>query len=228
MNILCRFKGGFTIPVIRFINHGKSVLEIAKHYGWLPGARYTNLRDIRSYNHIGFIDIQWSNYNFVAHLEAVKKTKPLFTVAKDVINISELDNILEQASLLSLYCEKVIVVPKDIKLSSILNSSIPEKFLLGYSVPTKYGGTLIEPRKFKRPVHLLGGRPDIQRELAEKMPVISFDCNRFTLDARFGNFFDGKNFKRHPVGGYMNCINDSIKNINRIWDSYSGIPKGGL
>jgi hypothetical protein len=49
---------------------------------------------------------------------------------------------------------------------------------------------------FKRPVHLLGGRPDVQRLLAEIMPVVSLDCNRFTLDTAFGDYFDGDKFRR--------------------------------
>ena len=54
----------------------------------------------------------------------------------------------------------------------------------------------------RRPVHLLGGRPDVQRRLAELMPVFSIDTNRFTLDAAFGDYFDGEMFRPHPIGGY--------------------------
>jgi len=52
------------------------------------------------------------------------------------------------------------------------------------------------------------------------MDVFSFDCNRFTLDAQFGDYFDGETFRPHPIGGYDRCIVDSVKNINRMWNSY--------
>jgi uncharacterized protein DUF6610 len=98
---------------------------------------------------------------------------------------------------------------------------IPKEYLLGYSVPTKYGGTTIHPKWFRRGVHLLGGRPDVQRQLARLMRVVSIDCNRFTFDARFGDYFDGEIFRPHPTGGYVNCLADSIQNINAIWKAYS-------
>lgn len=204
---------------LKFVTHSKKVLDIAVKYGWLPGARYTNLRDIKTFNQIGFIDIDWKNYNFAKHLEAVKATNPILTVARDIETHSDLDLTLEQANKLSEYCQFVIVVPKAYELGDSINTIIPSNFLLGYSVPSKYGGTKIESEKFKRPVHILGGRPDIQKELANKMSVFSLDCNRFTLDAAFGDYFDGERFRKHPIGGYARCIEESIININKLWQA---------
>lgn len=87
-------------------------------------------------------------------------------------------------------------------------------------MPSKYGGTELSPYEFIGDVHLLGGRPDKQRLLGNKMKVYSFDCNRFTLDASFGDYFVGDKFVPHPIGGYDNCIKDSIKQINLIWKNY--------
>ena len=206
--------------VIKFVNHSKKVVSIAKEYGWLPGARYTNLRDVREFGRLGFLDIDWKNYNFKRHLEVVRNTRPFMTVAKDIENEKELGSIIEQASELSVYCKHVVVVPKDPALGSKLSLVIPKQFILGYSVPTNYGKTHVPYRFFQRPVHLLGGRPDVQRKLANFVPVFSLDCNRFTLDATYGDYFDGETFRPHPVGGYERCVIDSIKNINTLWDSY--------
>lgn len=206
--------------VIKFVNHSRKVISIAKEFGWLPGARYTNLRDVREFGQLGFLDIEWKRYDFKRHLEAAKSTRPLMTVAKDVENEKELDKTIEQAWQLSQYSKYVVVVPKDPALGDKLSLVVPEKFILGYSVPTIYGGTPVPPTKFDRPVHLLGGRPDTQRNIGSVVPVLSLDCNRFTLDATYGDFFDGQMFRPHPVGGYDRCIIDSIKNINALWDSY--------
>lgn len=207
-------------PVMKFVAHSRRVLRIAARFGWMAGARYTNLRDVRHCKRVGFIDIEWKSYSFARHLAAVQKTRPLMTVARDVERAADLDRILQEALILAKYCAYVVIVPKDPKLRSAMNTEIPERFLLGFSVPTRYGKTRISPRAFKRPSHLLGGRPDVQRRLAEVMPVVSVDCNRFTFDAAYGDYFDGKIFRPHPTGGYDICIRDSIRNINKLWRNY--------
>jgi hypothetical protein len=117
----------------------------------------------------------------------------------------------------------VVIVPKDPLLESKLSKAIPPEFLLGFSVPTRYGGTEISPLAFKRPVHLLGGRPDVQRRLANQMPVFSIDVNRFTLDAAYGDYFDGEKFRPHPRGGYHACLADSVINIRALWLDYRSV-----
>jgi hypothetical protein len=201
----------------KIVNHSKTVLEIAKDYGWWIGARYTNTRDIKAFKTIDFVDIDWKHYSFDKHLSAVKAYQPKLTVARDIEDISNLDLILKQAKILSDYAENIIIVPKATELSDIMENYIPSRYLFGYSVPTKYGGTEIPLHCFKRKVHLLGGRPDVQKKLADHLNVNSFDCNRFTLDARFGDYFNGTRFVPHPIGGYLNCIKDSIVNINLMW-----------
>jgi len=206
--------------ILRFVAHSKRVIEIAARYGWLPAARYTNLRDVRQCERVGFIDVDWKNYSFTRHLAAVKATNPVMTVARDIERMSELHRILDQAHELREHSDYVIVVPKHPLLGAKMSALIPKVFVLGYSVPTKYGGTKLPPKFFKRPVHLLGGRPEVQRRLADCMPVVSVDCNRFTLDAAYGDYFDGEKFRPHPGGGYFNCIGDSIQNINKLWSNY--------
>ena len=208
--------------VLKFVAHGKATLRLVLEHGWRPGARYTNLRDIRGvrFKDHGFLDIHWKRYDFERHLAATIQTRPLVTVARDIEHACHLDAILKEAEQLGRYARYVVIVPKDRKLASNLNELIPISYLLGFSVPTKYGGTPIAPKYFNRPVHLLGGRPDVQRRLASQMPVVSFDCNRFTLDAQFGDFFDGEMFRPHPIGGYMRCLRDSIKNIENLWHHY--------
>jgi hypothetical protein len=204
------------------VAHSRTVLSIALQHGWRAGARYTNLRDVRHLTNLGFLDIDWQHYSFARHLEAARTFKPLMTVARDVTDLKQLDTILEEATLLAKHSRYVVVVPKDSKLHKTLGKVIPPEFVLGYSVPTRYGGTPIAPQAFKSRVHLLGGRPDVQRRLAEVMNVVSVDCNRFTLDAAFGDYFDGETFRPHPEGGYQRCLKDSILNINRLWETYNG------
>lgn len=76
--------------VRKFISHSKRAARIAVRYGWLPGARYTNLRDARSFDRLGFLDICWS-YNSRRHLAAARATRPLCTVAQDVVRRRDLE-----------------------------------------------------------------------------------------------------------------------------------------
>ncbi len=208
------------MKILKFICHSYQVSLEAVNRGWLPGARYTNLRDIKKFERLGFLDINWENYDFNKHLQAAKSTKPMMTVAKDITDISELDRILNEAFELSQHVDEVIIVPKDLRLKDNIDSVIPAEYTLGYSVPTRYGNTLLPVASFKRKVHLLGGHPALQRKLGSCLNIKSLDCNRFTLDASFGDYFDGETFRPHPVGGYKECIRDSIVNINQLWENY--------
>jgi hypothetical protein len=212
---------GESRSVLKFVNHSATVLEIAVAQGWLPGARYTNLRDVRRQTKLGFLDIDWKRYDFDRHLETAARLRPLMTVARDVEERRNLKKIIDQAYKLLEFASYVVVVPKDPSLAQNLCKLIPSEFILGFSVPTRYGGTHIAPAAFSRPVHLLGGRPDVQRRMANLMPVFSIDANRFTLDAAFGDFFDGDIFRPHPQGGYRNCLIDSVKNITALWENYA-------
>jgi hypothetical protein len=206
---------------LRFVTHGRRVQTIAHAFGWRPGARYTNLRDVRhlAFEKRGFLDICWKTYSFTRHLNSVKLCRPHITVARDIEDIRHLDEVLAEAEQLRKFSKLVAIVPKNPKLGRHLERLIPNEYLLGYSCPTRYGGTAIPPSKFTRPVHILGGRPDVQRRIAAKPPVYSFDCNRFTLDAAFGDFFDGKKFR--PLGShdYEKCLRLSIEAINELWGS---------
>jgi hypothetical protein len=208
-----------TTAPIRVLCHGRPTLRIAVRYGWLPGARYTNLRDIRGFDEIGLIDVEWQEYDFRKHLDAVRITRPLLTIARDIEDIRDLTEILDQAHELSLWSRHVVVVPKDRRFGDSLACLVPSKFILGYSVPTRYGATRVPVEAFgRRRVHLLGGRPDVQCRLAERLDVFSLDGNRFTLDAAYGDYFNGHHFVKHPCGGYFRCLRASLKAINALWE----------
>jgi hypothetical protein len=133
--------------------------------------------------------------------------------------------VLDEAHALRQFADHVVIVPKACQLAEGLSERIPRCFTLGYSVPSRYGGTPIPVSSFEgRAVHLLGGRPDLQRRLAERLPVVSMDGNRFTLDARYGDYFDGETFRPHPRGGYVTCLRASIRSISRLWERYR-VPK---
>lgn len=106
-------------------------MKLAKRYGWLPGARYSNLRDIRGIEEIGLIDIEWEAYSFDRHLAAVKAVRPLITVARDLTSIRDTARLLGEVEMLRRYVKYVVIVPKTrrfaprVKMSWYQHSSKP-------------------------------------------------------------------------------------------------------
>ena len=96
--------------MLKFVAHGRRVISLAIAEGWRPGARYTNLRDVRhvDFTEVGFLDIDWKNYSFEAHLNAAAKVRPFVTVARDVECVSQLDRILIEAGRLQKYARREI------------------------------------------------------------------------------------------------------------------------
>src|SRR5205814_328326 len=112
------------------------------------GARYTNLRDVREMDRLCFLDIDWKNYDYRRHIAVAREHRPFLTVARDIESITDLPAILDEAWQLAEFSQNVIVVPKDTRLADRLETDIPAQFILGYSVQTRYGGTLIPPGCF--------------------------------------------------------------------------------
>lgn len=130
-------KDGTRRSVRMFITHSHRAAKIASKYGWLPGARYSNPRDVRRFERVGFLDINWKNYNYNSHLTATKITRPALTVARDIDDISDVDRIIDQAFELNLFADHVLVVPKHCGFIGRIDHFIPEQFWLGFSVKTK-------------------------------------------------------------------------------------------
>jgi len=143
------------MKIAKYVTHGRRVQTLARRHGWLTGARYTNLRDVRGLGQLGFLDIDWHKYDFRRHLEVAQETSPKLTIAKDVDDLSCLTQTLDEAYALKEYCEVVAIVPKDPLMEHGLEDIVPSDFIFAYSVPTRYGGTAISPVLFKREVHLL-------------------------------------------------------------------------
>jgi hypothetical protein len=152
--------------------------------------------DKKQGHEIVFLDNDYFNYSHAIHLECVKKYKPKYATvcdvmtrgqcAKDNITFRELDHILDWAEELAEYAENVIVIPKWDCIDRI-----PEKFMLGFSVPTSHGGTALPVEAFKgRRIHLLGGgwRAQLDYMAALGDDVVSFDNNYENVKCEYGQF----------------------------------------
>ncbi len=94
------------------------------------------------------------------------------------------------------------------------NEAIPSSYLLGYSVPTKYGGAPIPLGYFTRPVYLLGGRPDVQRRLASEIPVVSL--TERLAEVRSSKIFELSGYNPKVVGSNPAPATKLIKGLRQM------------
>lgn len=146
----------------------------------------------------GFIDNDYFKYNHQMHLAVVAKFRPKYATTRDIMDETQceiagidyypLEQILEWAEEIDEYAENVILIPKYDCLDKI-----PEKYVLGYSIPTSHGATPLPISSFKgRRIHLLGGSWKYQLAHLEKMgdDVVSADNNYEFKIAKYGGFID--------------------------------------
>lgn len=205
---------------------------------------------------IAFIDNDYFNYDHTLHLAAVAKWAPQYATVRDVmtpgqcaaenIEFYELAQILDWAEELNEHAQNVIIIPKWDCLDRI-----PEKFILGYSVPTSHGGTPLPAEAFQgRRVHLLGGSWGMQLAYMATLgdDIVSVDNNYVLKMAEYGGFVypDGRTGRVTEDLGLGQAVNprwislavsfgNMAGKINELYsDSRDGgaspqiIPRGGL
>lgn len=161
------------------------------HYRLCP---YTY--ELTGRHEVAFVDNDYFKYDHAAHLEAVKLFAPKYATVRDImteaqcetagITYHSLEQVLEWADELAQYAQNVIVIPKYDCIDAI-----PERFMLGYSVPTSHGGTPLSVDLFRgRRVHLLGGSWRAQLDFLAALgdDVVSLDNNYIHKQAGFGSF----------------------------------------
>ncbi|MFH8805198.1 DUF6610 family protein [Streptomyces sp. NPDC017936] len=171
--------------------------------GFQPGIISTALSAARLLNRrmpnlrLGFMDNEWHDYDHAKHVAAVAETKPKYATVRDVMTKAQceaagvefypLERILEMASEVAEHADHVIIIPKYDCLDRI-----PEEYVVGFSVPTSYGGTPMPAEALAgRRVHLLGGSWANQRKYLAILgdDVVSLDNNHLGRIAEFGSFY---------------------------------------
>ena len=172
--------------------------------GWLYGFRSSD--DLCLYGRKSggrhypvFIDNLYENYDHRLHLRTVKKYRPKYCTVRDVMTPTQCkeagikyyspSQILEWGYQLKEYAQNVMIIPKD---ERYLKGIHPADFMIGYSVPSSYGGTPIPIKEFGDwRIHLLGGSVNKQIALWSEMPenVVSLDNNSLHLASTKGQFW---------------------------------------
>lgn len=148
---------------------------IAIDAGFLYGAQLPNT----VYYPLHFADQDWKKPNRQAYMNALKKERPFMASVLDFERMEQLSEVLNQAEEAAQFVEVVMLIPKVFGGIAKLPRTIGGKPVrLGYSVPTRHGGTAVPVWEFTGwPVHLLGGSPHAQMRLLPYFDVRSVDGN---------------------------------------------------
>lgn len=207
--------------------------KIAIEEGFLSGAQMpTSTLYFRPY----FIDLDPNKIpNRALYMDALKKHRPRLATVMDIENIECYSEALDWAHEAAEYVGEVIIIPKVKNIMDSIPSIINGKPVrIGYSVPTSHGKTTVSLNEFiGRPIHLLGGRPISQfniahaHRLSNMLNIVSIDTNYHQKVALHG-CVEGLSHKPHGYqlaseGGRKDtdvpyiAFRRSCQNIINIW-----------
>ena len=154
------------------------------------GFRYGARLPARGLHHpIWFADQDWKRPDRAAYMAALAAEQPHMATVLDWERDEQLSEVMGWAEEAAGHVERVVVVPKVPGGIDRLPRRVDgADVVLGYSVPTRYGGTPLPLWSFAGwPVHLLGGSPHRQMEywryLVNCADVVSADGNMSMLIA---------------------------------------------
>jgi hypothetical protein len=164
---------------------------------------------------IQFLDFPFTDTDatFADHLVVVKDVRPQLTVAPDVEGGRTLPEVVNMADRLSQYSQDIIIVPKDCH-----PSEVPNRFRVGVTA-ADFGSSApwsVWEYRDCGPVHILGGGPARQLELAHYLNVASVDTSSLNLVARFG-YWDGGTVDAPEEWDYRRRLTESLDNYADAW-----------
>ena len=183
--------------------------EIATAAGFLYGAQLPDT----VYGALYFADQNWKRPNLEQYATVVKQHRPVMASVLDWEQLDQLPEVLSWAETIAPFVQVIMVIPKVIGgVESIPRKIGGRSVRLGYSVPTKHGGTPLNYSEFHGwPVHVLGGSPHQQRRLTRYLNVLSADGNMFQkMATQFNAFFDPLKQTRR---GYWPTLADFDGNV---------------
>ncbi len=126
---------------------------------------------------VTFADQDWKKPDRARYMAVLAEHRPRLATVLDWERDEQLPEVLAWAEEAAQYVEVVILIPKVFGgISRLLRRVAGAAVRLGYSVPTRYGGTELPPWEFAGwPVHLLGGSPHRQIYVAHYLTAVSAD-----------------------------------------------------
>ena len=149
--------------------------EIAINCGYTYGAQLPGT----VYFTPEFADQDWKTPDRDKYMAALAEHRPRIATVLDLERHDQLSEVLAWAEDAAQYANTIIIIPKACGAIAKLPRCVGGSDIrLGYSVPTKHGGTTVFAGEFVGwPVHLLGGNPGQQMKLYHYFNVVSADGN---------------------------------------------------
>lgn len=174
----------------------KHAPEVAKAAGMHYGTRH----DYKPYSDVWMLDINWKKYNWRQYLDIVRQHAPMMALAPDYEWPWQWTALSRQIEDLRRIVTHVLVCPKFVGAVR----HIPADCIVAVSVPApSYSGFLPDFREIVgRRVHLLGGRPETQALLVQRLngynvDVFSVDGSYLSMKAGNGQVYsEGKWIQR--------------------------------
>lgn len=164
------------VPVVVYCGGGnKRFAEIALDSGMMYGSQLPET----TYFPLWFADQDWQRPRRADYVAAVAAEEPYMATVLDYERPEQWPEVCRMVEEIAPYVEVVGIIPKFCgAIEHIPPRMAGVDVRLCYSVPTRYGGTAVPVWEFgDREVHLLGGAPHKQLELARYMRVVSVDGN---------------------------------------------------
>lgn len=180
------------MEIIYCANGNARFAQIAIDHGWLYGAQMPGTVYFAPF----FCDQDWKHPNRERYMSALARHRPHVASVLDWERAEQLPEVLAWAEDAAQYVDVIMLIPKVAGGVSRLPRSIGgRRVRLGYSVPSKFGGTELPIWEFVGwPVHLLGGQPQRQMAIAKYLDVVSVDGNYAQKMAiKFGQFWTNGN-----------------------------------
>jgi hypothetical protein len=165
-------------------------------YGKQSGKEVCGNYHVHKRHTLTFLDNDWHDYRHDKHVAEAALYRPKYVTTRDLVTKEQakrfgveyqsIEQTIEQADELGEHAENVILIPKYDCIDQL-----PDRFMLGYSIPTSHGGTPLPIERFAgRRVHLLGGswKKQMAYLSAMKDDVVSIDNNYLSSEARWGAF----------------------------------------
>jgi hypothetical protein len=210
-------------------DRNRTFARAAVEAGWLYGARLP----APVYERVDFADQDWKDPDLARYLAAIRRHRPATATVLDWERDEQWPDVLAWAEAVAPFVGRIVVIPKvSGRVREVPEAIGGRPVVLGFSVPTSYGGTPCGVWEFgDRPVHLLGGSPHRQRELARYLNVVSADGNMIAQQARKGRFWSRtRNHKGHwwqlrdagdhrAEGVPLACFRRSLAIVKDYWDA---------
>jgi hypothetical protein len=134
--------------------------ESAIRNGWLYGSQLP----ATVYAPIVFADQDYKKPRRAQYMAALAQHRPETATVLDLEHEHQLETVLSWAEEAAQWARRVVIIPKASGIIARLPRCIGgADVVLGYSVPTRYGGTTVPIWEFAGwPLHLLGGSPHAQ------------------------------------------------------------------